>query len=102
MNDRYLLQFLRTDKDPRGYWVTDCAFQQGQLPAAKEYVRRVLRCKAANTDNGLILDQAKGPGQVIFRALWCDGELTESSTKRLCPGALRAQRQEVRRVSIRD
>lgn len=67
MQDRYLVQFLKAERDPRGYWVTDCAFQEGQLDRAIAYINRVLQSPKTRTASGLVLDNSN-PGLVIYRA----------------------------------
>lgn len=60
--NRYLVQFL----DQRGYWVTDCAFQDGQLDKAQRYVD-LITAQLETVSAGLVLDQQRGPGQVVYR-----------------------------------
>ena len=69
MQDRYLVQFRDNDKN---YFVTDCAFQHGQYDKAVAYIAMVLSCKAANADYGAILDTARNPAKVVYRAIWRD------------------------------
>jgi hypothetical protein len=59
--NRYLVQFL----DQRGYWVTDCAFQDGQLDKAQRYVD-LITTSLDNVSAGLVLDQLQGPGRVVY------------------------------------
>ena len=72
MRDRYLVQFKDNDKD---YFVTDCAYQEGQFDKARAYVDLVLSCKAANVDHGVIRDWAQHMTPIIYRAVWYNGQL---------------------------
>jgi len=51
--DRYLVQFRSLGKT---YFVTDCAFRDGQGDVAELYVRRVMECGAAGVAAGRVFD----------------------------------------------
>ena len=54
MRDRYLCQFQDVGKD---YFITDCAFQDGQLNKAKAYVKMII-LSTHTTRRGQVYDQA--------------------------------------------
>ena len=56
--DRYLVQFRRHDQER---FTTDCAFRDGQLDLAREYVRTVVRTLAQVTEGRIIDTQSCCP-----------------------------------------